>query len=193
MNFLSDTSPLVLVLALIVAFFLWGAGYRLYKLAVFFLGFLAGFTLCGGIINTFLPAPPIPGIIIQVVFGLAVGAVSFLVVKVGLFVAAACAVFMILSGLLERLGMAGLIIAFASAVVAGFIATKADKPVIIVITGILGGFAIPMILYRLAGTASFDTSFLPPERSLVVIAVEVVLSVAGILIQFASNREKNKE
>ncbi len=193
MNILSDTSPLLLVLALIVAFFLWGAGYKLYKLAVFFLGFLAGFTLCGTLINAFWPAPQIPSMIIQIVVGLAVGAVSFLVVKVGLFVAAACAVFMVLSGLLERLGMAGLIIAFASAVVAGFIATKADKPVIIVITGILGGFAIPMIIYRLAGAVSFDTSFLPPERSLVVIAVEVVLSVAGILIQFASNRDKNKE
>ncbi|MBQ6967257.1 MAG: DUF4203 domain-containing protein [Lachnospiraceae bacterium] len=193
MDILSDTSPLLLVLALIVAFFIWGAGYKLYKLAVFFLGFLAGYMLCGTAISTFWPAPPVPSMIIQIVVGLAVGAVSFLVVKVGLFVAAACAVFMILSGLLEKLGMPGLIIAFASAVVAGFIATKADKPVIIVITGILGGFAIPMILYRLAGVVSFDTSFLPPEKSIVVLAVEVVLSVAGILIQFVSNREKSNE
>ncbi len=194
MEYLSDTSPIVLVIALIVALFIWGAGYKLYRLAVFFLGFLAGFILCGTVVKL-VPSPPVSVIVIQIAVGLAMGAASFFILKLGLFIAAGCAVFFVLNNLFQSqsMGSVGLIIAFAAAVVAGFIATKADKPVIMVFTGILGGFAIISILYKIALILPIDTSILPPERSLVVIAVKAVLALAGIGIQFAVNREKNNE
>ena len=189
--FLNNASPIVLVLALIIAVFLWGAGYKLYRLAVFFLGFIAGFTI-SGMITKLIPDIPIQAIIIQILCGLAVGAVSFLVLKLGLFVAAACATFLVLNNLLQSLEITGLIIAFAAAVVAGFIATKADKPVIIVLTGILGGFAIPMVLYQIFEIMPFDIPALPPQNSLILYIVKIALSLVGIIIQFAQTKEEEK-
>lgn len=187
---LSGASPLVLVLALIIAAFLWMEGYRLYRLAVFFLGFLTGFTLSAMILKL-IPSIPAPALVVQVVAGLLMGAASFMVLKLGLFIAAACASFLVLSNILHSLSTVGVIIAFAAAVVAGFIATKADKPVIIVLTGIVGGFALPSILLQLITLLPYDTGFLPPERSLVWIIVKVLLSGIGIAIQFSKVKDKD--
>ncbi len=185
---LADTSPVVLILLLFVAFFFWVEGYRLYKLAVFFLGFMAGYTLCT-MAEKYLPAPPIPFIIIKVLCGLALGAAAYMIIKFGLFIAAAFSAFMILIGVLEPLKTVGMIIAFASAVVAGFIATKADKPVIIVLTGLLGGLMIPRLLLYLASAFSLELSFLPPARSYIWLIVSAVLAAIGIAIQFSKNKE----
>ncbi len=186
----TDSSPLALVIILIIAFFLWGAGFKLYKLAVFFLGFLFGFT-ASGMAGTLFPSPPVPFVIIQVIAGLAVGFVAFMILKLGLFIGAAFGTFLILSHVLERLGTVGLVIAFAAAVVAGFIATKADKPVIIVLTGLLGGFMIPQIVCRLAGSLPFDTSFMPPQNSMIYLLSGAFLSALGIALQFGSNKDKD--
>ena len=188
---ISESSPIVLGLSLVIAVFLWVEGYRLYKLAVFFLGFIVGFMLCGSVLKLFPPLPW-PNIITQVAFGLLVGAASFMIVKLGLFVAAACAAFLVVNNLLSSgsLGVAGLAIAFACAVIAGFIATKADEPVVIILTGIVGGFAIPTILLKIAALIPYNTDFLPGERSVFWLIVKVALSVAGIGIQFLKKKSK---
>ena len=185
---LADTSPAVLILLLLVAFFFWVEGYRLYKLAVFFLGFMAGYTLAG-MAERFVPAPPIPFIIIKILCGLALGAAAYMILQFGLFIAAAFAAFMILSNLLDPLKTVGLVIAFAAAVVAGFIATKADKPVIIVLTGLLGGLMIPKLLLHLADAFSVELSFLPSRNSFIWLIVSAVLAAIGIAIQFSKNKE----
>jgi len=187
---LSEASPPVLVLVLIIAVFLWIEGYRLYKLAVFFLGFMTGFTLSAFILK-YISAVPVPGIIIQVVVGLALGAASFLILKLGLFIAAACAAFLLLSNLLHSLGITGTVIAFAAAVVAGFVATKADKPVIIVLTSIVGGFALTEVLYRLVLLIPYDTSFLPPEKSIIWLIVKALVSAVGIAVQYSKVRDED--
>ncbi len=189
LNF-SDASPVVLVIMLIIAVFLWIEGYRLYKLAVFFLGFIAGFSLSGLILNS-VTGLPVPALVIQVVVGLALGAASFLILKLGLFIAAACAVFFLLNNLLQSLGIVGTVISFAAAVVAGFVATKADKPVIIVLTSIIGGFAITGALLRLIMLIPYDLSFLPGEGSIVWLIVKVLVSAVGIAIQFSKVKDED--
>ncbi len=186
----SDASPVVLVIMLIISVFLWIEGYRLYKLAVFFLGFIAGFSLSALILQA-VPSLPVPGIVIQVVVGLALGAASFLILKLGLFIAAACAAFILLSNLLQSLGMAGTVISFAAAVVAGFVATKVDKPVIIVLTSIVGGFAIIGVLLQLIKALPYDTSFLPAEGTIVWLIVKVLVSAVGIAIQFSKVKDED--
>ncbi len=186
----SDNSPLVLVLLLVISFFLWIAGYKLYKLAVFFLGFMAGYTLCG-MAGTLFPAPPVPFVIIKVIVGIALGAAAFMILKFGLFIAAAFAAFMILSTLLKSLDTIGMVIAFAAAVVAGFVATKADKPVIIVLTGLLGGFMIPRVLLSLIKAFSLELSFLPENNSFIWIIAGVVMAAIGIAIQFNQDKERD--
>ncbi len=187
----SEASPLVLVLTLIIAVFLWMEGYRLYRLAVFFLGFMTGFTLSGMVLKL-IPAVAVPGLVIQIICGVLVGAAAFLVLKLGLFIAAACAAFLVLSNLLQSLSTIGMVIAFAAAVVAGFVATKADKPVIIVLTAVVGGFAIPSVLLRLLSAMSVDAGFLPPESSFIWIIVKVVVAGLGIAIQFSKNRDDDR-
>ena len=187
---LVGTNPILLILAMIIAVFLWMEGYKLYKLAVFFLGFITGFTLAGMITN-YIPTIPFPVLIIQIAAGLLLGASAFLIWKFGLFIAAACAAFMVLSNLLSSLGTIGMIIAFAAAVVGGFVATKADEPVIMVLTGIVGGFAIPSIFIELLAFIPFNIGFLPPENSFIWLIVKLVLSAIGIGIQFAKNKEED--
>lgn len=187
---LVGTNPILLILAMIIAVFLWMEGYKLYKLAVFFLGFITGFTLAGMITN-YIPTIPFPVLIIQITAGLLLGASAFLIWKFGLFIAAACAAFMVLSNLLSSLGTIGMIIAFAAAVVGGFVATKADEPVIMVLTGIVGGFAIPSIFIGLLTFIPFNIGFLPPENSFIWLIVKLVLSAIGIGIQFAKNKEED--
>ena len=184
---LSGASPIVLILALIIAVFLWIEGYKLYRLAVFFLGFITGFMLTG-MVAKFIPSMPVSVLIFQIAAGVLLGALAFFVLKLGLFIAAACAAFIVLNNILQSLGTAGMIIAFAAAVVAGFVATKADKPVIIALTGILGGFAIPSIFIAILGIIPYDTGFLPPENSFIWLAVKVVLSAVGIVIQFSKDK-----
>ncbi len=186
----SDSSPVALIILLIIALFLWGAGFRLYKLAVFFLGFMCGFAI-SGLAGTLFPAPPVPFVIIQVIVGLAVGATAFLILKLGLFIGAAFGTFLILSNVLQSLETIGIVIAFAAAVVAGFIATKADKPVIIVLTGLLGGFMIPQVVSRLIRILPIDTSFLPGEKSVVYLIIGAFLSALGIALQFNNSKEED--
>ena len=187
---LAGSNPIILILAMIIAVVLWMEGYKLYKLAVFFLGFITGFTVAGMITN-FIPDIPVPSLVIQIAVGLLLGASAFLIWKFGLFIAAACAAFMVLSNFLESLGTIGMIIAFAAAVVGGFVATKADEPVIMVLTGIAGGFAIPSIFIELLAFVPFNTGFLPPEDSFIWLIVKIVMAAIGIGIQFAKNKEKD--
>ncbi len=186
----AEASPLVLVLMLIIAVFLWMEGYRLYRLAVFFLGFMTGFTISGMVVKL-IPTVTVPSLVIQIICGLIVGAAAFLVLKLGLFIAAACASFLVLSNILQSLSTVGMIIAFAAAVVAGFVATKADKPVIIVLTAVVGGFAIPSLLLRLLSVMSVDTGFLPAEKSFIWVIVKIVFAGIGLAIQFSKNKEDN--
>ena len=186
----SDASPVVLCLILVIAVFLWLEGYRLYRLAVFFLGFITGFTLCGMVLKL-ITALPVPGIIIQIIVGLAVGAASFFVLKLGLFIAAASAVFLILNNLLQSLSMVGVVIAFAAAVVAGFVATKADKPVIIVITGLIGGFIIPDVVLQLIKIIPYDTSFINGVSPIALLIAKALLAAVGIAAQFSKTKEED--
>ena len=183
-----DSSPIVLGLSLVIAVFLWAEGYKLYKLAVFFLGFIVGFTVSGNIIKL-IPTFPWQSFIVQIICGLVLGALSFLVIKLGFFIGAACAVFIVVNPLLSPLGVIGSVIAFASAVVAGFIATKADEPVIILLTSVVGGFMIPAILLKILILSPYDVSFLPGENSIVWLIVKVILSAAGVGIQFMKQRD----
>lgn len=190
MNEILDSSPIVLGLSLVISVFLWAEGYKLYRLAVFFLGFIVGFTVSGGIIKL-IPSFPAQAFIAQIICGVVLGALSFIIIKLGFFVGAACAVFMVTNSLLKPLGTIGMVIAFASAVVAGFVATKADEPVIILLTSIAGGFMIPAILLRIIMLTPYDVSFLPRESSVVWLIVKIVLSAVGAGIQFAKKKADN--
>ncbi|MCR4589222.1 MAG: hypothetical protein K5668_00180 [Lachnospiraceae bacterium] len=187
---LAGASPIVLILALIIAVFLWMEGYKLYRLAVFFLGFITGFMLTG-MAAQFIPTMPVSILILQIAVGLVLGAAAFMVWKLGIFIAAACGIFLVLKNILASLETVGMVIAFAAAVVGGFVATKADKPVIIIITGIVGGFAIPTILLQLMSFIPYDMGFLPPQSSFIWIIVKVVVSAAGIGIQFSQAKESD--
>ena len=188
MNEILDSSPIVLGLSLVIAVFLWAEGYKLYKLAVFFLGFIVGFTVSGNLIKL-IQTFPWQSFIVQIICGLILGALSFLIIKLGLFIGAACAVFIIVSPLLTPLGTIGMVISFASAVVAGFVATKADIPVIILLTSAVGGFLIPAILLKILILTPYDVSFLPGENSVVWLITKIILSAAGVGIQFMKQRD----
>lgn len=151
-------------------------GYKLQKvwitLAGFFIGLAAGFTVS---LASGLGAGP--SLLIGAVLGIVLGLVAFKLYRVGIFLLSFSAANSMFYALIP-LHWAGIAIGIAGGILAGILAVKYLRPVIILTTGIGYGLSAGQMILSLFGVESLA----------VILPVGGVLALAGVLVQFNTTK-----
>lgn len=188
-NYFNDLQGQILTVILVISltFYLLQTlfGYKLFKVSCaiigFFIGLILGIFIAGSLFHLTGAWPPIIGVLA----GILIGFLAFKLFLVGLFVLA-----FIIAFELARLipfpdnskawDIAALVIAAAIAVIAGILAVRFQKTVIIVMTAVGGAFNAVRIFDQLTKTLSASPYY--------VLIASAVLSAVGLLVQFLTNR-----
>lgn len=188
------TSVLMYAVLMVAAFFVCFEGYRIYKLALIVIGFAVGFSRAHLLLDSFglsdeqmLMAQAVAGIVLAILAGVFVHA--------GIFIAAyhfaqqncsaVLAAYLLqhvdLPKLLEPL--ASRVIGVAIAGLLAWLAVKAERPVIVIVTAVAGGFALVNFFLKMVPVFPVDVSFLSGLPSIVYVMAKVGISAAGVGIQ----------
>jgi hypothetical protein len=177
----------------IVGLILCFAGYRVFKLYIAFIGFISGLVV-GAYFSTIYPfeysflAPVFVGIVGAVVF--------WLFYKVGLFAVGAIPGYMVGLMIAPHNG----IYAVALSILLGLSALFIERLVVILISSLVGAWAVIEAIYVPVFGKSFETilsdptSFMEPISSNTILAVLwVILVITGIISQLAILKEEEYE
>ena len=154
-------------------------GYRLQKLWIALIGFFIGLILGFGIGVALLHLNAGLAFLIGAVLGVLLGLVAFKVYRVGVFLMCFGAVYTMCYSLIP-LQWAGVAVGIAGGILAGVLAVKYLRPVIILTTGVGYGLSAAQMLLSLFGVDAFS----------VILPVGGVLALAGILVQFKTTPAK---
>lgn len=161
-------------------------GYKLFKISCAVVGFIAGFALgiyiSGSLIHLTGVWPPIIGVLA----GILIGFLAYKLFLVGLFIL----VFLIAFGLASLIPfpdsntawhVVSIVIAAAIAVIAGILAVKFQKIVIIVITAVGGAINSVSVFEEMTNVLSGSPLYAG--------IASAALAAVGLLVQFLMNRE----
>jgi len=195
----SFDGPIFYVILLIIACFICFEGYGIYKMALALIGFFVGYTFSHSILLSFNLTNE-EMLIGQTVIGLILGALAWLFVRAGIFIAAyhlaqrhlaASIVLMIAKELdvndttfMIFSGIAGVIVAMLIA----FLSVKAERLVIVVVTAVIGGFACVEYLRQIMTVFPYDMSFMLNAPEALWTLGKIFLAAAGVGIQGVKKR-----
>ncbi len=169
---------ILIVFGLVCAFF----GYRLVRLLIALQGFLVGGIASLIILSQTTELAGWPLVLICVAIGLVLGALSYFLFRLGLFLLAGVAAFLVIGGVLGSF-MTNFTVCCALAVgggvVVGILALVFTRPVIIIATACGGGWLAAEHLLR-------DVIFASAAAPLWLLYVAAIVLIAlGIYVQFA--------
>ncbi|MCR5419104.1 MAG: TMEM198/TM7SF3 family protein [Lachnospiraceae bacterium] len=186
----------MILLSLLICF----EGYKLYRLALLCMGFAVGFSLTHKVLEALkVPLSAQQFLMAQTIVGIICAVISASLVKIGVFLiayyfvkhslAAPIAAFVLgLAG--EKLSIPNFLTPILTSVI-GLVAAfwiarlTADslRPVIVILTAAVGGFALINYLVALFPVFPYDLSFMPPEGSMIWMGAKVFVTAAGVGIQ----------
>lgn len=188
------TGVLLCVVMMLVAGYICLEGYGIYKMALSVIGFCVGFSR----IHPYLEKMNLGSetmLMIQAIVGLICGALAVFYVQVGIFLAAyhftqANLAAVCTAALAERLSVPQIVYPVFAAVVGvglgvlcGFLAAKAQRPVIVILTAVIGGFATVNFFLQMLPQFPVDMHFLPDETHPLWVFAKLFLSAAGVGVQ----------
>ena len=157
-------------------------GYKIKKIALMVVGFLAGFVGGSFIAERFLEQGTLLFVLTPIAVGLAAAILMFAVYYLAIYILGlsigGLAGFYLAANLFSR-PVWGLVVAVVLGVIIGSIALAVEKPIVILGTSFIGYIAFRQGLYALVST----------NESPVLEVVCLVLLAAGIILQFLINRE----
>ena len=185
---------LLCVIGMLVAGFICLEGYGIYKAALSVIGFCVGFTHSHNILaglnlgdEGFLMVQTIAGLVCAVL------AVFYVQVGVGLavyhFVQDNLAA-ILAAALAEKLSIPQFLFPVFAAVVGvgagiacGFLAMKATRPAIVIVTAVVGGFAAVNFFVQMVPQFPVDMHYIPGAESPLWAFAKILLAAAGVGIQ----------
>ena len=174
------TGAPILCIMLAACAFVCLEGFRLYKLILEVAAFIFGFRYAHDYLWALIPNDEVL-LMIEVAAGLILAVMSYklYLLGVGLFVYQFAR---------ENLrdffdGPFAIIMCFVASVVIAYLATKANRMVIVVLTAVVGGFSMVNVFIKLIPVFPVDLSFFPPASSIVWYVAKIFLSAAGVMIQ----------
>ncbi len=172
-----DTQILVLIVSLIVGFLSCFMGYRLNRVVVMIVGFYFGYKLG----DAFLPqiisdSSLIP--IISVVVGIIVGYMAFSMYLLGIFILCFMLAYTVCGSFIE-MEMLKITIGAVAGVIVGIIGVNFVRPIMIVLTSLVGGFLI----------SGSGLDLLNIDNNVIYILIGLILAVLGALAQFRNKEE----
>ena len=144
--------------------------------------FLAGYQILEHILSRYTSGAAAAGC--ALVFGLILAGLSYNLFLMGLFLAAAASCVAVSLRIIPYFWVA-LTAGIAVGFVLGILAVRMNRPIVIILTGVLGGFAAVSFLTALLPAAMAALADPVPYNS-----ASVLLSTVGILIQFAQGGGK---
>lgn len=191
MEFNSVLIYALLMLASVVICF---EGFRLYKLALMMIGFAAGYSRVHGMISG-LQLTDEQMLMTQTIAGIVCAVLAGMVVHIGIFIAAyhfaqANLSAIIVAMLADKMNvptfvepvftrLAGVTIA----VVIAWLAVKSERPVVVILTAVIGGFAAVNFFLGMVPVFPVDITFFLRVPAVVMAGIKVALSCAGVGIQ----------
>ncbi len=172
-----ETQTFVLIVTLIIGLLACFMGYRLNRVVVMIVGFYFGYQL--GI--AFLPqiisdSSLIP--IASIVVGIIVGYMAFSMYLLGIFILCFMLAYDICDSFIE-MEMLKVIIGAVAGVIAGVIGVNFVRPIMIILTSLIGGFLITR-----AGLELLSIS-----NNIIYISLGLVLAFLGAMAQFRNKEE----
>ena len=172
-----ETQTIILIVSLIIGILSCFMGYRLHRIVVMVIGFYFGYKIG----DIFLPqvmsdASLIP--IISVIIGIFVGYMAFSMYLLGIFVLCFMVAYTICGSFIE-LEMLKIIIGAVAGVIVGIIGVNYVRPIMIILTSLIGGFLI----------SGSGLDLLNIDNTVIYILIGLVLAILGALAQFR-NKEK---
>lgn len=186
MQSFSEQSNVAIALSIVFGILSLLLGYRLLKVWVTLIGFAIGGIL-GGVLAAALGANNVIVILVTIAAGVAMGAVSFWLYRVGVFIYVAFMGFVAATNLLAQfvadpkvwwVAVIGVLVGICLAI----LASRILRPVVIIITSISGALSVAV-------------NFLPLVKltnTYLLLAAAVILACAGIAVQFLTTKESNK-
>ena len=165
-------------------------GYRLKKLWMALLGFLAGAFAAYYVGGIFISNKAVV-LVISVVIGLVVASFAMILYLAGIFIIAAVLSAVTAHTVLPLSGTALTVVTVVIAAAIGILAVKFTRPVLIIVSSVSGGFSLAG---HLAQLVSLENLFGVQEvtKNLIWIA-GAILSLAGILIQMNTTKKEDLE
>jgi hypothetical protein len=158
-------------------------GFKIKKIALMVIGFLAGYVGGSFLAERFINPGTVMFSLTPVIVGIAAALVMFAVYYLAIYVMGlsigGIAGFYLGANLFER-PIWGLVTAVVVGVIIGSIALAAEKPIVILGTSFIGYIAFRQGLYVLAAR----------NESIVIEAVCIVLVLAAVVLQFLINKDK---
>jgi hypothetical protein len=172
------------VIAIILGGLLILLGYKLKRVALVLVGVLFGASLGAYLAEMYLAYGTAMYIALPIILAVVLGVASFIlyylaVYILGLAVGGAVGIFIAYNYIDQMVW--GLVIAVVLALILGSITLAAEKPIVILATSFVGYVAFRLGLYLV----------LPPQESVVIEIVCVVFGIAGVVVQFATNKGRH--
>lgn len=170
----------ILCIYLAICAFICLEGFKIYKLVLYVAGFTFGFRYTHDYLWALIPNDEIL-LMVEVAAGLILAVLSYKIYLAGLGM-------FVYQFARENLrdyfdGPMAIITCIVVSALIAFIATKANRLVIVVITAVVGGFSMVNVFIKLIPVFPVDLSFFPAASSIVWYVAKIFLSAAGVLVQ----------
>ena len=174
------TGAPILCIMLAICAFVCLEGFKIYKLILNVAAFMFGFRYAHDYLWAVIPNDEVL-LMAEVAAGLILAVLSYKIYLLGLGL-------FVYQFVRENLrdffdGPFAIIMCCVVSIVIAFLATKANRMVIVVLTAVVGGFSMVNVFTRLIPVFPVDLSFFPPASSIVWYVAKIFLSAAGVMIQ----------
>jgi hypothetical protein len=171
------------IIALVLGGLLVLFGYKLKRVALVLVGVFFGASFGAYLAEMYLAYGTAMYIALPIILAVVLGVASLIfyylaVYVLGLAVGGAVGIFIAYNYIDQMIW--GLVIAVILALILGSITLAAEKPIVILATSFVGYVAFRLGLYLV----------LPPQESVVIEIVCAVFGIAGVVLQFATNKGK---
>ena len=170
----------ILCIFLAVCAFVCLEGFRIYKVVLYVAAFMFGFRTAHDYLWALIPDDDVL-LMAEVACGLVLAVLAYKIYLAGV----AIFVFQFARDNLEEFfdGPFAVIACVVAAALIAFLATKANRMVIVILTAVVGGFSMVNVFLKLIPVFPVDLSFFPPASSIVWYVAKIFLSAAGVMIQ----------
>ena len=185
---------LLCVVLMLAAGYICLEGYGIYKMALSAIGFSVGFSRAHIVVEKLALADETM-LMVQAVVGLICGALAVIYVRFGIFMATYHFVQRNLAAALgaalaAKLSLPTFLVPTFSALVgiavgvgAGYLMAKAERPVVVIVTAVVGGFAAVGFFLQMVPNFPVDMHYIPAADSQIWVIAKLFLSAAGAGVQ----------
>ncbi|MCR5178211.1 MAG: hypothetical protein K6C95_04415 [Lachnospiraceae bacterium] len=155
-------------------------GFRIYKMVLYAAAFFFGFRYARDYLWALIPNDELL-LMIEVAAGLLLAVLAYKIYLLGIFLLAYQFARENLRDFFS--GPFAILLCIGASILVAFLAMKANRMVVVILTAVVGGFAMVNFFVKMIPVFPVDLSTFPPPQSVIWLFAKVFLSAAGVGIQ----------